>query len=131
MNTDSIADLLTRIRNAAMVRHASVVIPSSNFKKAVAEKLSNEGYVGEVEEVANGEQRSLVIRLKYDQFGQSVIEGLERVSRPGRRVYARANGVPRVRSGLGTVLISTNRGIMTGAEARASGNGGEIICRVW
>ena len=131
MLTDPIADLLTRIRNAVAVRQVAVTMPGSKLKQAVLEKMLEEGYIKSLEEVKDGAKKSLVVGLKYDKYGDSVIEGLQRVSKPGRRMYSSAADIPRVRSGLGTMFVSTSHGILTGSEARKQNYGGELICRIW
>lgn len=131
MLTDPIADMLTRIRNAVAVRHTHVVIPASKMKLAIINKMIEEGYLAGVEVVTDGTKTNAVVALKYDRLGVSVIGGLERVSKPGRRMYAKAGALPRVRSGLGTLLVSTSEGVKTGAEARRDNFGGELICRIW
>ena len=131
MLTDPIADLFTRIRNGAQRRKLLVTSPGSSLRKAIVDKLVHEGYLESFDEVDADGRVSLVIRLKYDEFGRSVLEDIQRVSRPGRRVYSRASDIPRVRSGLGTVLVSTSKGILTGVEARQQKIGGELLGQVW
>jgi len=108
-----------------------VTSPGSSLRKAIVDKLVHEGYLESFDEVDADGRVSLVIRLKYDEFGRSVLEDIQRVSRPGRRVYSRASDIPRVRSGLGTVLVSTSKGILTGVEARQQKIGGELLGQVW
>lgn len=128
--TDPIADMLTRIRNALMVKKETVEIPSSNMKKAIAEILLNEGYITAYELVDDGFSGKLVITLKY--VGKnSVINGLQRVSKPGLRNYAGVDNMPKVMDGLGIAIISTNKGVMTDRQARAANVGGEVLCRIW
>ncbi|MGD9092679.1 MAG: 30S ribosomal protein S8 [Anaerolineales bacterium] len=134
--SDPISDMLTRIRNGLMAEHQIVAIPSSKMKVAIAEILKEEGYISSYE-VVDGKavgQKVLRVRLKY--YGErrnrrSVITGLERVSRPGRRVYTRKHRIPWVLSGLGIAIISTPKGVMTGQRARQLGVGGEVLCKVW
>lgn len=129
--TDPIADLLTRIRNANMVRHASVEIPASNMKKKVAQILAEEGFIKGYEFVEDSKQGIIKIAMKYDENKDRVITGLKRISKPGLRVYAKHNEIPRVLGGLGIAIISTSHGIMTDKQARKQGLGGEVICYVW
>ncbi len=129
--TDPIADMLTRIRNANSAKHKTVDIPASNMKKAIANILLEEGYVKEVEEIKNDTQGMLRITLKYDEKGARVIDGLRRISKPGLRVYASKDELPKVLNGLGIALISTSKGIKTDKEARAEGLGGEVLAYVW
>jgi small subunit ribosomal protein S8 len=129
--TDPIADYLTRIRNALQSEHTDLEIPSSRLKREMTRILKEQGYIAdfEVEPTAVGEV--IRIRLKYTDDRRPVISGLERVSRPGRRRYANANQVPRVQGGMGTVIVSTSRGVMTGHDARNRGVGGEVVAYVW
>lgn len=129
--TDPIADMLTRVRNAVAVRRRSVLVPSSRFKRAIAQVLADEGYILRFEEVREGQFPALRIHLKYAEDDQPVLRGLERVSRPGCRVYARRPDIPWVQSGLGTVILSTPRGVVTGRQARRLGVGGEVVCKIW
>ena len=129
--TDPIADMLTRIRNANSAKHKTVDIPASNMKKAIANILLEEGYVKEVEEIKNDTQGMLRITLKYDEKGARVIDGLRRISKPGLRVYASKDELPKVLNGLGIALISTSKGIKTDKEARAEGLGGEVLAYIW
>ncbi|CDM69575.1 30S ribosomal protein S8 [Clostridium bornimense] len=129
--TDPIADLLTRIRNANVVKHQVVEIPSSNIKKAIANILLQEGYVKEIEEYNDGIVPMLRISLKYGSNKERVITGLKRISKPGLRVYARKEEIPQVLNGLGIAVISTSKGIVTDREARKLGVGGEVLCYVW
>ena len=128
--TDPIADMLTRIRNAITANKESVEIPASNEKKAIAEILLNEGWVKDVKLVEDGYNGKIVITLKYDDK-KSVISGLRRVSKPGLRNYAGVANMPRVLGGFGTVILSTNKGIMTGKKAKAANVGGEVLCEIW
>ncbi len=131
MLTDPIADMLTRIRNATMVRHKQVLMPSSKMKVAIARILKDEGYIQNYQVTKDQPQPQLRIILKYDQQRQPVITGLRRVSKPGRRVYMKRQEIPWVLSGMGTAIISTSQGVMTGQKARRLGLGGEVICYVW
>jgi len=136
MINDPIADMLTRIRNAQMAGHAAVAMPSSNIKKEIARILKEEGFIEDYE-VTEGEkasQTTLQIKIKYAGERRSrkpVITGIERVSRPGRRVYTRHDEIPWVLSGMGISILSTPKGVMTGQRARQEGVGGEILCKVW
>ena len=128
--TDPIADMLTRIRNAITAKKESVEIPASNEKKAIAEILLNEGWVKDVKIVEDGYNGKIAITLKYNDK-KSVISGLRRVSKPGLRNYAGVENMPRVLGGFGTVILSTNKGIMTGKKAKAANVGGEVLCEIW
>ena len=128
--TDPIADMLTRIRNAITAKKESVEIPASNEKKAIAEILLNEGWVKDVKLVEDGYNGKIAITLKYNDK-KSVISGLQRVSKPGLRTYSGVADMPRVLGGLGTVIVSTNKGILTGKQAKAANVGGEVLCYVW
>jgi len=129
--TDPIADMLTRIRNANMVRHEKLEVPASNMKKEIAEILKREGFVRDVEYVEDSKQGIIRIFLKYGQNNERVITGLKRISKPGLRVYAKTTEVPRVLNGLGIALVSTSTGLLTDKEARAKQVGGEIVAYVW
>ncbi|MGI6574339.1 MAG: 30S ribosomal protein S8 [bacterium] len=129
--TDPIADMLTRIRNAVMVRHDSVEIPGSKMKLAIANILKEQGYIRDCVNIKDEHQNKLRIYLKYGQNGEKVISGIKRISKPGLRVYARKDEIPRVLGGLGIAILSTSKGIMTDREAREEGIGGEVICYVW
>ncbi|KOO48426.1 30S ribosomal protein S8 [Viridibacillus sp. FSL E2-0187] len=129
--TDPIADMLTRIRNANMVRHEKLELPASNIKKEIAEILKREGFVRDVEYVEDDKQGIIRIFLKYGQENERVITGLKRISKPGLRVYAKTNEVPKVLNGLGIALVSTSNGLLTDKEARAKQVGGEILAYVW
>ena len=129
--TDPIADMLTRIRNANMVRHEKLELPASNVKKDIAEILKREGFVRDVEYVEDDKQGMIRIFLKYGSNNERVITGLKRISKPGLRVYAKTDEVPRVLNGLGIALVSTSQGLVTDKEARAKKVGGEIIAYVW
>ncbi len=128
--SDPIADMLTRIRNGSRARHSEVRLPASKTKLAIARILKDEGFIDEFEEARNGTHAELVVRLKY--VGKvPVVSGLKRVSKPGLRVYAAKTDIPRVLGGLGVVIVSTSQGIMTGAQARRSQLGGEVLAYVW
>ena len=129
--SDPIADMLTRIRNANMVRHEKLEVPASNMKKEIAEILKREGFIRDVEYVEDSKQGIIRIFLKYGQNDERVITGLKRISKPGLRVYAKTNEVPRVLNGLGIALVSTSNGLLTDKEARAKQVGGEIVAYVW
>lgn len=131
MMTDPIADMLTRIRNALKARKEEVDIPSSNLKKRIAEVLKEEGFIKGFKVIPDGKQGILRVFLKYDEQGSPVISGLQRVSKPGRRVYVGKEEIPRVMGGLGVAILTTSRGVMTDREARKVGVGGEVICYVW
>ncbi|HEY8417650.1 MAG TPA: 30S ribosomal protein S8 [Limnochordales bacterium] len=129
--TDPIADMLTRIRNASMVYHDSVDVPASNLKKELARILKQEGFIRDYRVIDDGKQGIVRLYLKYGPNKQRVIAGLKRISKPGRRVYARRDQIPRVLGGLGIAVLSTSKGVMTDKEARRQGVGGEVICYVW
>ena len=129
--TDPIADMLTRIRNANMVRHEKLELPGSNMKKDIAEILKREGFVRDVEYIEDDKQGLIRIFLKYGSNNERVITGLKRISKPGLRVYAKTDEVPRVLNGLGIALVSTSQGLLTDKEASAKKVGGEIIAYVW
>ena len=129
--TDPIADMLTRIRNANTAKHESVDVPASNLKKAIAQILLDEGYIKSFEIVDDGTQGIIRIQLKYLAGKEKVISGLRRVSKPGLRVYAGADELPRVLKGLGIAIISTSKGVMTDKKARANHVGGEVLAFVW
>ena len=129
--TDPIADMLTRIRNANNSKHKTVDIPSSNMKKAIANILFKEGYIAAFEEIDDSHQGVIRITLKYDEKGAKVIDGLKRISKPGLRVYASKDELPKVLNGLGIAIISTPKGVMTDKEARKNNVGGEVIAYVW
>jgi small subunit ribosomal protein S8 len=131
MVTDPIADMLTRIRNACLVQHSQVVMPTSKLKVGIARILADEGFIAGFEVTEEKPQANLVLSLKYTGKGDAVINGLERVSRPGRRVYAGYKEIPWVRSGLGISIVSTPQGLLTGRKARRAKVGGEILCNVW
>jgi small subunit ribosomal protein S8 len=129
--TDPIADMLTRIRNANTANHQTVDIPASKMKKAVAQILVDEGFIKNVEHVAEGPQGVLRVTLKYGPEREKVITGLRRISRPGLRVYTSKTEIPRVLGGLGLVIMSTSNGIMSGKRAKREGFGGEVLAYVW
>jgi len=129
--SDPFADMLTRVRNACMVKFDSVDIPLSSLKVDVAKILKEEGYINDFHVHKEDTQGVLRIDLRYDQNHQKVINGLRRVSKPGRRVYVKSDNIPKVMSGLGIAIISTSKGVMTDHQARKSGVGGELLCEVW
>jgi len=129
--TDPIADLLTRIRNALMARHPTVTVPTSRMKVEIAKILKQEGYIESFELDEATDHGVISIRLKYESGGRKAITGLERVSRPGRRVYRGKDDIPSVLNGLGITILSTSRGVMTGKHCREQGVGGEVLCNVW
>ena len=129
--TDPIADMLTRIRNAITARKAKVIMPASKMKARIAEVLKDEGFVGAISSEEDGKQGLLSIELRYDNNNHNAIQGIRRVSKPGQRTYARHDGLPRVRSGLGIAILTTSKGIMTERDARKQQLGGELICEVW
>ena len=129
--TDPVADMLTRIRNANTAKHESVDVPASNLKKAIAQILLDEGYIKSFEVVEDGTQGIIRIQLKYLAGKEKVISGLRRVSKPGLRVYAGADELPRVLKGLGIAIISTSKGVMTDKKARANHVGGDVLAFVW
>ena len=129
--TDVIADMLTRVRNALIAKHDVVEIPASNVKKEIARILLEEGYISSYNVVEEGVQGKIVITLKYGPNGEKVITGLKRVSKPGLRIYANCDELPKVLGGLGIAIVSTSKGIMTDKQARKIGHGGEVIAYVW
>ncbi|WEK53796.1 MAG: 30S ribosomal protein S8 [Candidatus Cohnella colombiensis] len=129
--SDPIADMLTRIRNANLVRHESVEMPASSVKKQIAEILKREGFIRDTEYVEDNKQGLIRIFLKYGPNNERVITGLKRISKPGLRVYSKSAEVPRVLGGLGIAIISTSKGIVTDKEARQGKSGGEVLCYVW
>ena len=129
--TDSIADMLTRIRNILMIKGETVDIPASKEKIAISEILLNEGYIKGYEVLENGVAKTIRITLKYGAKGEKVIQGLKRISKPGLRVYVEARKMPKVINGLGIAIVSTNKGIITDKKARELGVGGEVLCYVW
>ena len=131
MMTDPIADMLTRIRNGNKANHTSVSLPSSNEKRAIAQILLDEGYIKGFDVEEDNKQGILTIDLKYAEEGEKVISGLRRISKPGLRVYVKANEVPNVLDGLGIAIISTSKGLLTDKAARELNVGGEVMCYVW
>ena len=131
MMTDPIADFLTRIRNANMVRHDSLEVPASKIQRNIAEILKNEGFVRDVEYIDDDKQGIIRVFLKYGKDNERVISGLKRISKPGLRSYVKADAVPKVLNGLGIAIISTSEGVITDKEARAKNVGGEVLAYVW
>ena len=131
LSTDPIADMLTRIRNAISAKHKTVTIPASKEKTAIAKILLDEGYIVSYDLVDNGKFKDILITIKYDEEGQSVIQGLKRISKPGLRIYSNKENLPKVISGLGIAIISTNKGIVTDKVARSLNVGGEVLAYVW
>jgi small subunit ribosomal protein S8 len=131
MMTDPIGDMLARIRNAGTARHARTSCPSSRQKLAVARVLEQAGFLGAVSVESTDGHPTLVIEIRYDDRGRALIDGMRRVSKPGRRVYAGKDELPRVRRGLGIAVISTSRGVLSDAQAREQKLGGEVVCEVW
>jgi small subunit ribosomal protein S8 len=132
--TDPVSDFLTRLRNAAQAQHQDVAIPSSKLKRELARILKEQGYIEDYDVQPAGQGRpgeQIMITLKYTEDRKPVITGMERVSRPGRREYVDSSRIPRIRGGMGTAIISTSRGVMTGHQARREGVGGEVVARVW
>ncbi len=129
--TDAIADMLTRVRNASSAKHETVDIPASNIKKDIARILLDEGYIKNVEFIEDGKQGVIRIALKYTGNKQNVISGIKRISKPGLRVYANKDELPKVLGGLGVAVISTSKGVMTDKKARAEGVGGEVLAFIW
>jgi small subunit ribosomal protein S8 len=131
MYTDPIADMLTRIRNANTALHPETAMPTSKLKEEIARILSEEGYIDgwKIEDAPVGSE--LIVRLRYDAERQRVLQGIQRVSKPGRRVYSAARDIERVRGGLGVTIVSTSAGVMTDRDARQRNVGGEVLCRVW
>jgi len=129
--TDPIADFLTRIRNALLAKHETTEIPASKLKWRMAEILKAEGYIADAQLLGEGRQKVIRINLKYDRNEVSVIQSLQRISKPGRRMYVTADQLPRVLNGLGVAVISTSRGVMSDRECRRLHVGGEVMCQVW
>ena len=129
--TDPIADMLTRIRNANTVGHETVEIPASKMKKAIADNLKEEGYITDFDVIEDDKQGMIKVTMKYGSNKERVISGIKKISKPGLKVYAKANEVPKVLGGLGIAIISTSKGIVSDKEARKLGVGGEVICYVW
>ncbi len=131
MMTDPVGDMLTRIRNAGRAKHTQMRCPSSKLKVAVARVLSREGFVGEVRVESEGSKPMMVIDLRYGDTGSIIIDGIRRVSRPGRRVYVGSDQIPRIRNGLGISVLSTSKGVLCDRDAREASVGGEVLCEVW
>jgi small subunit ribosomal protein S8 len=129
--TDPIADMLTRIRNGSSARHSTVEIPASKMKAEIARLMTEQGYIAGYEQKQGEHGEIIVVELKYGKNRERVISGIKRVSKPGRRIYAKKETLPKVLGGLGTAIISTSRGLVTSAEARKLGLGGEVICFIW
>jgi len=129
--TDPIADMLTRVRNALMARHDDVLVPASRIKENIARILRDEGYILGYDLFQDGPRRMMRINLKYTEGYESVISGLRRVSKPGQRIYTPRDEIPRVKGGLGVAILSTSKGVMTGADAWRAHVGGEVLCLVW
>ena len=129
--TDVVADMLTRIRNANSAKHETVEIPASNLKKAIAQILLDEGYIKAYDIIEDGKQGAIKVTLKYGENKQRIIQGLRRVSKPGLRIYAASQDLPKVKNGLGIAIISTSKGIMTDKAARKQNIGGEVLAFVW
>lgn len=129
--SDPIADLLTRIRNANMVNHDRMEVPGSKMKKAIVQILKEEGFIRDFEWIDNGHQGTIRVYLKYGPSKSKVVAGLRRISRPGLRVYAKKDQIPKVLGGLGIAVLSTSHGIMTDKKARQEGLGGEVLCYIW
>ena len=128
---DPVADMLTRIRNALVAKHETTTLPASNMKKAIAQILVDEGYIKGFEVIDDGVQGTIKLTLKYDGNRKGVISGLKRISKPGLRVYAKSEDIPKVLGGLGIAIISTSKGVMTDRQARKNAVGGEMLCYVW
>ncbi len=129
--SDPIADMLTRVRNASRARHTEVVVPASRTKREIARILKEEGFIADVREERDGPSQLLRLELKYVDGKVPVVSGLKRISKPGLRVYAQKTDIPRVLGGLGVVIVSTSKGIMTGSQAKQAQLGGEILAYVW
>ena len=129
--TDTIADMLTRIRNANQMRYPEVSVPASNLKVSLAKILKDEGFIEDYKLVNEDVQGTILLALKYGQNKERVITGLKRISKPGLRVYAKSTEIPKVLNGLGIAIISTSRGVMTDKEARKQNLGGEVLCYIW
>ena len=129
--TDPIADLLTRVRNATLAKHSSVLLPRSNIKLELVKILKHEGFIEGYLDLPEGTQGAIKVFLRYDSGNQGAIRGLRRISRPGRRVYVGRDDIPNVRDGLGIAILTTPRGVLTDKAARAAGVGGEVLCYVW
>jgi small subunit ribosomal protein S8 len=131
MMTDPVGDMLTRIRNAGMARHLETRCPASKLKRSVANVLQSSGFIGEIRVEAEDGHTHLVMEIRYDELGAALIDGIRRVSKPGRRVYVGKAEVPTVRHGLGVAVLSTSKGILSDVDARAASVGGEVLCEVW
>ena len=131
MMTDPIGDMLTRIRNAGTARHNETRCPSSKQKRAVATVLQDAGFIGEIRIEAEGGHAYIVMEIRYDDGGKALIDGIRRISKPGRRVYVGKDEVPQVRQGLGVAVLSTSKGVLSDADAREQAVGGEVLCEVW
>lgn len=131
MMTDPISDMLARIRNGSLARHDRIEMPHSNLKKHIADVLKAEGFLDDVRESDGEGKRLLTLVLRYDRGKESAIDGVRRISAPGRRVYVRHDRIPRVRSGMGISILSTSHGVMTDRQAREKKVGGELLCEVW
>ncbi|MBM4127983.1 MAG: 30S ribosomal protein S8 [Nitrospira sp.] len=131
MLTDPISDLLIRLKNGAQRRHETVAVPTSRLKRAILEILKREGYVDAIEDQVQDGHPMLTVRLRYVSEGQPMITGLERISKPGRRVYVGSKDIPKVRNGIGMSILSTSKGIMTDQESRKNKLGGEVLCSIW
>jgi small subunit ribosomal protein S8 len=129
--SDPLSDLFTRLRNGMRAGHDRVDVPSSRLKEAVLKVLEQEGFIASFRKVQEGDRPVLRVGLKYDHEGEPIVSGLERVSRPGRRIYAKADAIPSVLGGLGVSIVSTSKGIVTDKKARQSRLGGEVLCNVW
>jgi len=129
--TDPIADMLTRVRNASSARHSTVEIPASKMKAEIARLMTEQGYIVGYESKKGEQGDVIVVELKYGKNRERVISGIKRISKPGRRIYAKKEKLPKVLGGLGTAIISTSRGLVTSAEAQKLGLGGEVICFIW
>ena len=128
---DTVAQFLTRVRNAGVARHEKVDVPSSKFRVGIAEILANKGFIRSYKVAKDSKQGVMRVYLRYDEAGVHAITAIQRVSRPGRRVYVKSTEIPSVRSGLGMTILSTSQGLMSGDEAQKSNLGGELICKVW
>jgi small subunit ribosomal protein S8 len=129
--TDPIADMLTRVRNASSARHSTVEIPASKMKAEIARLMTEQGYIVGYQQKKGEQGELIIVELKYGKNRERVISGIKRVSKPGRRIYAKKETLPKVLGGLGTAIISTSRGLVTSAEAQKLGLGGEVICFIW
>lgn len=129
--TDPIADMLTRLRNASMARHQSVLVPASKIKLEIARILKEEGFIKGYDLLQNGNRKMLRVWLRFSPEKRPALTGLKRISRPGLRVYSHSKAMPRVLSGMGVAIVSTPQGVMTGHEARRKGVGGEVLCYIW